>query len=140
MEAHNPNRIHRINFRLTEVEHQKLLTSWQKSSDHKLSDYGRKLLLGKPVTFFIRDRSLDLFTSEMAKLRKELKAIGNNFNQVVRRINGLKELPKYEFWLQDAKRKQETLLEITKDIQQQINKNASIWYQRSSQEKVSEEP
>lgn len=140
MEAHNPNRNHRINFRLTEVEHQKILTSWQKSSDHKLSDYGRKLLLGKTVTFFIRDRSLDLFTAEMTKLRKELKALGNNFNQVVRRINGLKELPRYEFWLQDAKRKQETLLEITKDIQQQINKNASIWYQRSSQEKASGAP
>ncbi len=140
METKPFNRNRRINFRLTEAEHRRLTEAWQKSSDRKLSDYGRKLLLGKPVTVFIRDRSLDLFIAEMARLRKELLALGNNFNQVVRRINGLRELPRFEVWLRDSRQQQALILQLTRDIQQHIIQNTSLWSRESSREKASKAP
>ena len=53
----------------------------------KLSDYARKILLGKPIVATYRNQSLDDFMTEMFVLRNELNAIGNNFNQVVKRLH-----------------------------------------------------
>jgi hypothetical protein len=38
-------------------------------------------------TVYTRSQSFDDFVAEMILLRNELKAIGNNFNQLVRKLN-----------------------------------------------------
>jgi hypothetical protein len=62
-------------------EYIKLETIWKKTTIEKLSEYLRRLIFNKPVTGFVRNRSLDKFMAEMTLLRKELNAIGVNFNQ-----------------------------------------------------------
>lgn len=125
------NRTRRITIRLTEQEYEKLLRGLKHSIDRKLSDYARKLLLGKPVKILTRNKSMDLFTEEMAALRKEMNALGNNFNQVVRRVNSIRELPQQQFWLRVAQDMQRQLLEKTETIQSKIIQLSSLWYQNS---------
>ena len=120
-EMTNKNRIRRITIRLTEQEYQKLLQGLKQSVDRKLSDYARKLLSGKPVKMLVRNQSMDLFTEEMAALRKELNALGNNFNQVVKRINSVPDLPQLQFLLKTAQGFQQQLLLKVDIIQSKIN-------------------
>lgn len=127
-ETTNKNRIRRITIRLTEQEYQKLLQGLKQSVDRKLSDHARKLLSGKPVKMLVRNQSMDVFTEEMAVLRKELNALGNNFNQVVKRINSVLDLPQLQFWLKTAEGLQQQLLLNVTGIQSKINQFSAQWY------------
>jgi argonaute-like protein implicated in RNA metabolism and viral defense len=68
-------------------EFEKLSESEKKTTCSDLSDYLRRVLLNKPITGYIRNKSLDEFTEEMMLLRKELNHIGNNFNQAVKKLH-----------------------------------------------------
>ena len=96
-----------------------------------MSAYARKLLLGKPVTILTRDTSLDDFIQEVALLKKELSAIGNNFNQVVRKINSMEHSAERKIWFPMAISYQKKLVEKVDSIQENINRFAKSWYQKS---------
>lgn len=76
-----------IHLRLSETEYKKIEFGFSKSTNRKLSGYIRSVLLEKPVTIYTRNQSFDEFTTEMLALRQELNAIGNNFNQAVKRLH-----------------------------------------------------
>jgi hypothetical protein len=61
-------------------------------TDRKLSQYARKVLLAKLITVNQRNQSLDYFMAEMIVLRNELNAIGNNYDQAVKRLHTLEQL------------------------------------------------
>jgi len=53
---------------------------------------------------------------EMKLLRRELSAIGNNFNQVVKKLNSTKVPPEVNFWMDMAALLQKQLLEKNSSI------------------------
>ncbi len=124
-------RSHWINLRLTPEEHRKMLAEQRKTTSKTLSAYARKLLLGKPVTVLFHDQSKDNTLEQLAALRGELGAIGNNFNQLVKRIHRIDDLPNKEFWLTNSSRHQQLLLQKIDSIQQVINKISEQWSQES---------
>lgn len=65
----------------------------------QFSEYLRKLLKGEPVTVFYRNKSADDFLSDMLRLKKELNAIGNNFNQAVNKLHILEKIPEFRTWI-----------------------------------------
>ncbi len=81
------NRIKVLHIRLTESEFKKIHTGFSKSTKRKRSEYIRSILLNKPITFYTRNQSFDDFLAEMILLRRELIAIGNNFNQLVKKLH-----------------------------------------------------
>ena len=83
------NRNRWLHIRLTVEEHKRLHTGFKASVKQKISSYARDILLNKPVTVYTRNRSIDDFITEMILLRNELKAIGNNINQAVKRIHSV---------------------------------------------------
>lgn len=89
-----------LHIRLTEKDYMRIKSKFEKSTDHKLSAYARKVLLDKPVTVKQRNQSLDDFLTELIKLRNELSAIGNNYNQVVKRLHVLNDRNELQNWLQ----------------------------------------
>src|SRR4030095_2704074 len=95
----NENRVKWLHIRLTDKEHQKLHSKFSKSTCSKLSDYARKTLLDKPITIKVRNQSLDDFMAEMIVLRNELNAIGNNYNQLVKRLHSLQQFSEIKSWL-----------------------------------------
>ena len=64
-----------------------------------LSEYARKAVLGRPVIRHYRNKSLDDYLKTMILLQKELNAIGTNFNQLVRRLHTLRNLPDIQQWI-----------------------------------------
>jgi len=121
------NRTIRKTIRLKEEEYNLLLGRFRETTCRKISDYMRKVLFNSPVTVNHRDQSLDEFMEELIRLRTELNALGNNFNQVVRKVNSVKELYKLETWLDVAQAHQEILLEKVGEIQSRIDAFSEVW-------------
>lgn len=84
---------------MSEEEHRRAEALSRASDCPTLSDYARNAVLGKPVVLWYRNDSLDQFVKDMVPLRKELNAIGTNFNQAVRRLHTLKHGPDIQQWI-----------------------------------------
>jgi len=128
MEQEN-NKTEWLHLRLTTDEKTKIEKAFKKTTCRKLSDYARKILLGKPVVATYRNQSLDDLMAELIKLRSELNAIGNNFNQAVRKLHLLNQTGQLQAWIIRYEADNERLLQSTQTIEQLINKMADLWLQ-----------
>ena len=73
--------------RMNNSELEQLKKQKQQSTERSLSNYVRKVALQKPVTIRYRNQSADEFLMQMMELKKELNAVGNNFNQAVHKLH-----------------------------------------------------
>ena len=55
-------------------QYEQFQKSFAASSDRKMAAYARKLLLGKPVRTYYRDRAFDDFTEAAIRLNKDLRS------------------------------------------------------------------
>jgi len=105
------------------------MKAFNKSTCRKLSDYARKNLLQKPIVNTYRNQSLDDFMAEMMRLRGELNAIGNNFNQAVKKLHTLHQITDFKHWLISYELEKKTLFNKVDEIKKQIQKMAESWLQ-----------
>ncbi|QKJ32874.1 plasmid mobilization relaxosome protein MobC [Mucilaginibacter mali] len=129
MEAKKTGRIRIIGLRLTGDEYGVLESRWQKSTVKKLSEFVRRVLFGKVVTVKTRNASLDDFMAELVLLKKELNAIGVNFNQATHRLHTLDYLPQMEHWLVGWEHDKEVLFGQISAIKEQLSKVEEQWLQ-----------
>lgn len=118
-----------VKCRVTPAEYLKIHQKWKTSTCRKLSDYLRKKLFDKPLVATQRNASLDDFMIEMIKLRKELNALGNNFNQVVKKLHILRQLSEFQTWLIGYELEKRILFNKIDEVKKQINKIADKWLQ-----------
>src|SRR5258708_4039599 len=69
------NRVKKVAIHLKQDEYEDFIKAYKGTICRSISDYGRNLLLSKPVTVVYRNRSIDDFTETAVKLRKELKIL-----------------------------------------------------------------
>lgn len=129
MEETNENRNRIIGLRLTMSEYGSVEKQWKKSNCRKLSDYVRRLIFNKPLVSSYRNRSMDEVMAELMLLRKELNAIGVNFNQAVHRLHTLDHLPQMQGWLVTFERDKIALFSKVHEVVLQVEKMAAIWLQ-----------
>jgi hypothetical protein len=125
-----PDQIKRIKWytiRLTVEEYQQLEALAAKTICPSLSDYGRRVLLQKPVNVLRRNQSLDDFVTDMLLLRRELNQIGNNFNQAVHRLNTLQHTADIHHWLLLNEQDKNRLFQLIDRISQQITQAHRKW-------------
>ena len=72
---------------MTDEEYLAAAALSRQTTSRSLSEYTRKTLLEKPLILNNHNQSLDDFMTGMLRLEADLKAIGTNFNQVVRRLH-----------------------------------------------------
>ncbi|QES89663.1 plasmid mobilization protein [Rhizosphaericola mali] len=131
MESHKQeNRNLWLHVRLTISEMNQVRDAIASSTERKISTYARKLILGQPVILKVRNASTDAFIQELNTLKRELSAIGSNFNQVVKNINTFKDSPEGKIWFPLALENQKRLIEKTGVIQKQIQQFARQWLQK----------
>ena len=119
-----------ISFRVKPVEYEKIHGLFSKSTHRKLSEYARNVLLQKPVTIKIRNESADQFLNEMIGLKKELNAIGNNFNQAVHKLHLLDKIPEFRVWVQQYDGLQKVLISKVEEIKLRMNQLYEQWLQK----------
>lgn len=129
MDKENTGRKRIIGLRLTADEYADLEKRWKKSTVRKLSEYVRRVLFGKSLTVFTRNQSLDEFQAEMVLLRRELNAIGVNFNQAVHRLNMLDHAPQMQVWVQRFEADRERYFAAVESIQARMKMINSTWLQ-----------
>ena len=123
------NRTKWLHLRLTPDEYQKIMKEFNKSTCRKLSDYTRKNILQKPIVNTYRNQSLDDFMAEMIRMRGELNAVGNNFNQAVKKLHMLQQIAEFKHWLITYELEKKILFNKVDEIKKHIQKFAELWLQ-----------
>jgi len=118
-----------LHIRLKEDDYNRINNKFSKSTCRKLSDYARRVLLDKVITVNQRNQSLDDFMTEMIRLRNELNAIGNNFNQSVKKLHTLTQFNEFKNWLIVNEDNQKILLQKVEEIKSKINQISDKWFQ-----------
>jgi len=127
--AEETNKTEWLHLRLSQDEHTKIHKAFKKTTCRKLSDYARKILLGQPVVSNYRNQSLDDFMAELIRLRKDLNAVGNNFNQAVKKLHTLNETDRAEQWVIAYERDKTSVMKGIKAIEIFIAKIGDQWLQ-----------
>lgn len=91
-------RVKWVTVRFNEMEKARLDKLYKKTTCNSLGEYIRSVLLKEPVLVRFRNQSADDFLEEILLLRKELNAIGNNFNQLVHKLYTLDSMPEIKAW------------------------------------------
>ena len=104
-----------------------LKNRFEKSLCPKLSDYARKNLLQKPIVLKYRNRSVDDLILEISRLRTELNAVGNNYNQTVKKLHSLREIYEVKSWILSSQEDHNRLLESIETIKIAMIKLIEKW-------------
>ncbi|MES2329288.1 MAG: plasmid mobilization relaxosome protein MobC [Bacteroidota bacterium] len=123
------NRTEIVQARVTPTELRTINNNFSRSTCRKRSDYLRKILLNKPVTIKQRNQSLDDFMAEMILLRKELSAIGNNYNQAIKRLHVSDTPVEVRQWIQEHANLHVFFVEKVSGIKEKINQIHDQWLQ-----------
>lgn len=129
MKEEKSNRTRIIGLRLTPREYASIEAKWKASTCRKLSDYVRRSLFEKPVVTTYRNKSQDDTMAELTRLRNELNALGNNFNQAVRRLHTLQQIPEFKAWVVTYELERRTLQNKLDEVRNNIKKMVEIWLQ-----------
>jgi len=129
MKEEKVNRSKLLQVRLTPKEMQTINNKYSKSTCRKLSDWVRKIILDKPITVYSRSQSLDEFMAEMIALRNELNAIGNNYNQVVKRLHTLEHFEEIKTWVILNESSRQILFNKVEEIKSKITQINDQWLQ-----------
>jgi len=118
-----------LHIRLTEKEQGKILKKFEKTTDRKLSDFARKVLLDKAVTVNVRNQSLDDLMTELIAIKEELNGIGNNYNQMVKRLHSLNHISEIKSWLTLHESARKILINKMEEIKVKIYTINDQWLQ-----------
>ncbi|OXG03661.1 mobilization protein MobC [Flavobacterium araucananum] len=127
MKRENSNRTRIVGLRFTPEEYAKIEKKWKASTCRKLSDYIRRHLFEKPINTTFRNQSLDDMIHEMMPLLRQLNGIGNNFNQAVKKLHTLNQIPEFKVWIISAELDKKTLFEKIDEIKNYIQKISERW-------------
>ena len=129
MKEQKNNRTRLVGVRFSVAEYELLQSKFQSTTSRQLSDYIRRILLNKKVTVFTRNKSLDEFMAEMILLRKEMNAIGNNFNQAVKKLNAFQDFFEIKIWLSVYDSSRKIVMRNVDEIKSKINQFSDQWSQ-----------
>lgn len=117
-------------FRLNDSELKEIKKLRQQSTERSTSNYVRKVALQKPVIIKYRNQTADDFLTEMVQLKKELNAIGNNFNQTVHKLHILDKIPEFRTWIAFYKDLHQSVVSKIEEINVKVNNLYEQWLQK----------
>jgi hypothetical protein len=116
--------------RVTEDELKKIKAFSRPAVGRGVSNYARNILLQKPVIVKYRNESANDILSEMIRLKNELNAIGNNFNQAVHRLHTLDKIPEIKIWLLHNEIVKQSFMNKVEEIRLKMIKIHEQWSQK----------
>jgi hypothetical protein len=116
--------------RMNDNEFEQMEKLRKKSTERNLSSYVREVVLQKPVLINYRNQSADEFLKDMLGLKKELNAIGNNFNQAVHKLHILDKIPEFRVWVNHYDGLHQSLVNKVEEIKLRMNQLYEEWLQK----------
>ena len=84
-----------VQVNMRKEEYEKVKEWFANSTSWSMSEYCRKVLIGKPVIIFYRDQSFDAFMEEAVALRKEFGRLSSDAKISQEGITLMKEIKYY---------------------------------------------
>jgi hypothetical protein len=122
---------HPIIIRVTETVFNRLEELRKDSHYNSIGEVARRILSNRKIKLYYKDISMNGPMEEMALIRKELKAIGININQLTRSFNQGKTGAHKAFFLLKAAEQYQTVGEKVDRLLTLISQLAEQWLQRS---------
>jgi hypothetical protein len=119
-----------LNIRVSETELSNIYDLCKKTTSQSISEYARNILLKKPVIIKYRNQSADEFLSEIIRLKNELNAIGNNYNQAIHRLHILDRIPQIKAWLLIHEPLYQSFIKKVEAIKTKMNQIYQSWLQK----------
>lgn len=116
--------------RMNNAELEQLKNLRKQTTERSTSNYVRKVILQKPVIVKYRNQSADEFLKEMIRLKKELNAMGNNFNQTVHKLHTLDKIPEFRTWIQFYNNLHKSVVSKVEEISLKITQLYEQWLQK----------
>ncbi|PWJ91298.1 mobilization protein MobC [Flavobacterium araucananum] len=129
MKRENSNRTRIVGLRFTPLEYAELEKRFRASTCRKLSDHMRRHLFNKPIVTTYRNASFDEYIEEIMTLNCELNSIGNNINQISKKMNSLRMISELKNQLTDFEIQKLKLFEKMEEIKLQSQKFSEQWLQ-----------
>lgn len=129
MKEQKTNRTKWIHLRLTDREFELIQNRFKKSTCPKLSDFVRKNLLQEPIVLKYRNESLDDLITHLIVLKNQLNPIGNNFNQAVKKLHTLNQIPEFKQWFLTFELDKKILFNSINEIKKQMQIFFEKWLQ-----------
>lgn len=124
--SNNSNKTKWIHIRLSPAEYKIIKKHREKSTCRSLSHYLRNVLLDRPLVTTYRNLSQDDMIKQIAVLNEELNAIGNNLNQVTKRLHTLRPSESVS-WGAQFSIQAETILSQIAQVKEAVRKIAERW-------------
>jgi hypothetical protein len=118
-----------LTLRMNDEEYAIMEKYFKTTTCREMSDYVRRLVLNKPVNIKYRNASIDDFLTDMTGLKRELNAIGNNFNQAVHRLHQVEHIADFQFWLLQNEKDKSAISGKMDQILSRIEKLYQLWSQ-----------
>lgn len=125
-----------VKVRMNKQELEEVKKNQLKTTEQNLSNYIRKVSMQKPVIVKYRNQSADDFLKDMLLLKKELSAVGNNFNQAVHKLHLLDKIPEFRSWILQYDAMQKSLVAKVEEIKLRMNQLYEQWLQKWRRQKV----
>lgn len=119
-----------VRTRLTEKAYLRLDEIRLNSDCHSVGGVARKILSQEKITLFYKDMTLNATMEELALIRKELKAIGININQITRNFNQDKAETQRAFYVLKVANQYKKVDAKVDDLLTLISKLADKWLQK----------
>jgi hypothetical protein len=116
-----------LHLRLTDQEKIQIHKAFLKTTQRRISDYARNILLGKPMIANYRNASMDEMMIELIALRKDLNGLANNFNQTVHKLHTLDHGYALEGLLNHYEKQRKVLFEKVENMRLMMNKIGKEW-------------
>jgi hypothetical protein len=116
-----------LHLRLTDQEKIQIHKAFLKTTQRRISDYARKILLGKPMIGSYRNASMDELMNELISLRKDLNGLANNFNQTVHKLHTLDHQSSLQILLTHYESQRKILFDKVEDMRLIMNKIGTEW-------------
>jgi hypothetical protein len=119
-----------LTIRLNDDEEKKLKKLYGRTTSNALSEYARNVLLREPVNVLYRNQTADEFLEEMILLKKELNAIGNNFNQAVHKLHILDHASEIKSWAISNEADKKAFMKKVDEIKEKMSQIYEQWLQK----------
>ncbi len=123
--------VFRYTLRLNAKENNLFLSMFEKSGMHARSAFFKKHFFGQPLRVFTEDKSqLDYYT-KLSSLHAQYRAIGNNYNQVVKELKCHFSEKKAMALLYKLEKHTQELAVLTHEVIAMTKKYEEKWLQKS---------
>ncbi len=127
MKEKKNNRLKWLTVRVSEAEYAAIQKQFQQTTERKLSNYARNILLGKPMIAEVRDASLQEVISILIRMQKDFNGVANNYNQMVHKLHISDTKAELKAWIDLYEREKVKLFSHIENINDYVKKTSKKW-------------